>query len=199
MPFDLKVDLYIKSLEAIFDREKGARKERARVLLDSYREGDDRKIAKNWDKERKSGKTNTPSININHSTISGSGIGSIERGTFTSEKRDQKETNLKHRQDDEGEITDKKTKLKSPRTEGDNFLDELKDDKDISYKHRRRDSTLEDKVAIMFLMCDSLKKVFSLLRCFCRSKLSAWMRSHLQRQLRYMLRLLHLVLLTRNI
>ncbi|CAB4461141.1 unnamed protein product [Rhizophagus irregularis] len=159
-PFDVKVDCYIKSLEAIFDREKGARKERARVLLDGYREasywlshkistgaqGDDRKIAKTWDKERKSGKTNAPSININHSTISGSAIGTIERGTFISEKRDQKETNLKHRRDDEGEITDKKTKLKSPRTEDDNFLDELKDDEDISYERRRRDSTPEDKI-----------------------------------------------------
>jgi len=38
-PFDLKVDFYIKCLETIFDREQGARKERARVLLDSYREG----------------------------------------------------------------------------------------------------------------------------------------------------------------
>ncbi|RGB40950.1 hypothetical protein C1646_752714 [Rhizophagus diaphanus] len=157
-PFDLKVDFYIKSLEAIFDREKGARKERARVLLDSYREAsywlshkistgaqdDDQKIAKNWNKERKSGKTNAPSININHSTISESGIGTIECGTFTSEKREQKETNLKHCQDDEGEITDK-TKLKSPRTEDDNFLDELKDDEYISYERHRRDSTPEDK------------------------------------------------------
>ncbi|CAB5202857.1 unnamed protein product [Rhizophagus irregularis] len=134
-PFDVKVDCYIKSLEAIFDREKGARKERARVLLDGYREA-----------KRKSGKTNAPSININHSTISGSAIGTIERGTFISEKRDQKETNLKHRRDDEGEITDKKTKLKSPRTEDDNFLDELKDDEDISYERRRRDSTPEDKI-----------------------------------------------------
>lgn len=99
-PFDLKVDFYIKSLETIFDREQGARKERARVLLDSYREGGDRKIAKDWDKERKSGKTNVSSININNSSISGSGIGTIERGTFTSglqKKRDQKETNPRKR------------------------------------------------------------------------------------------------------
>ncbi|CAG8643822.1 24661_t:CDS:2, partial [Dentiscutata erythropus] len=54
--------------------------------------GDDRKIAKDWDKERKSDKMKASSININNSTISGSGIGTVERGVFTSvlqNKRDQ--------------------------------------------------------------------------------------------------------------
>ncbi|CAG8708054.1 10999_t:CDS:10, partial [Funneliformis caledonium] len=62
--------------------------------------GDDRKIAKDWDKERKSGKANVSPISINNSTISGSGIGTIERGTFTSvlqKERDQKETNPRKR------------------------------------------------------------------------------------------------------
>ncbi|CAB4426883.1 unnamed protein product [Rhizophagus irregularis] len=70
--------------------------------------GDDWKIAKNWDKECKLGKTNVSSININHSTNLGSGIGIIERGTFTSEKKGQKKTNLKYRWDDEEEIMNKK-------------------------------------------------------------------------------------------
>ncbi|CAB4489307.1 unnamed protein product [Rhizophagus irregularis] len=65
-------DEYFDSLENIFDNEKGLRKERARVLLDNYRKGGDRKRAKDWETERKSGKmSGGPLINIQNSTVSG--------------------------------------------------------------------------------------------------------------------------------
>ncbi|KAF0492589.1 hypothetical protein F8M41_021610 [Gigaspora margarita] len=64
------------------------------------RKSGDQKIAKDWDKEHKSGKANASPININNSTISGRGIGTIEREIFTSvspKKRVQKETNPRKR------------------------------------------------------------------------------------------------------
>ncbi|CAG8471102.1 8972_t:CDS:2 [Rhizophagus irregularis] len=87
---------YTKALENIFDNEKGLRKERARVLLDNYRkascwlshktraraQGGDRKRAKDWETERKSGKmSGGPLINIQNSTVSGSGTIYINAGT----------------------------------------------------------------------------------------------------------------------
>jgi hypothetical protein len=36
-PFDNKLDVYLKSLENIFDQEQDTRKEKARALLDEYR------------------------------------------------------------------------------------------------------------------------------------------------------------------
>ncbi|CAB4426710.1 unnamed protein product [Rhizophagus irregularis] len=75
-------DEYFDSLENIFDNEKGLRKERARALLDNYRKGSDRKRAKDWETERKSGKmSGGPLINIQNSTVSGSGTIYINAGT----------------------------------------------------------------------------------------------------------------------
>ncbi|CAG8465387.1 22917_t:CDS:10 [Gigaspora rosea] len=104
-PFDIKIDVYIKSLENIDNQEQGARQGRARELLESYRkasniflnvrnelEGVDRKVSKKWEKARKLDKVNVgPSINVNSiGTINGAISGGINNCEIsTSKKRNQ--------------------------------------------------------------------------------------------------------------
>ncbi|GET00917.1 hypothetical protein GLOIN_2v1552276 [Rhizophagus clarus] len=51
-PFQLKIGLYLKSLETINDIEQGKRQKIAKQLLNNYRKGSDDKIAKKWERER---------------------------------------------------------------------------------------------------------------------------------------------------
>ncbi|CAG8510817.1 482_t:CDS:10, partial [Ambispora gerdemannii] len=97
--FSQKIGIYLKSLEVIFDTDKGQRGKRARELLDrtSYEVGvgagaiyrvvlrsrlkgsrPDRQLAKKWDQKR--GPGCGPSIHIHNSTVSGNiqGTGIIE-------------------------------------------------------------------------------------------------------------------------
>ncbi|RIB25651.1 hypothetical protein C2G38_432203 [Gigaspora rosea] len=87
-------------------------------------EGGDRKIAKDWDKERKLGKANASSININNSTISGSGIGTIERRVFTSVSPKKKGTNPRKRTNNATAQRIKKTKTAKGISASDSFTDE---------------------------------------------------------------------------
>ncbi|CAG8821007.1 32802_t:CDS:10, partial [Gigaspora margarita] len=72
-------------------------------------------------------KANASPININNSTISGSGIGTIERGIFTSvspKKRVQKETNPRKRANNATAQRIKKTKTAKGLSASDSFTDE---------------------------------------------------------------------------
>ncbi|CAG8711479.1 8535_t:CDS:2 [Funneliformis caledonium] len=84
--YQLKISLYLTSLENILKNEQGKRKEKARFLYDRYKkslsraktsvgaQGDrpDHKCAKDWETENISNKMKIgPSINISNSTFSG--------------------------------------------------------------------------------------------------------------------------------
>ncbi|RGB24778.1 hypothetical protein C1646_485103 [Rhizophagus diaphanus] len=98
-PFRVKIGLYLKSLETIYDYEHGKRQEMARFLLDKYRKEPktDQEIARKWENERthKQVHIHQPTIN---GTVTGTigivGTGTISGGTFgveTSKKRDQED------------------------------------------------------------------------------------------------------------
>ncbi|CAG8503344.1 14863_t:CDS:2, partial [Dentiscutata heterogama] len=85
--YQLKIGLYLKSLENIMNNEQGNRKQKAQLLYDKYKKDTrpDHQIAKNWEAERRANKTSSgPSINIHNSTFSGSDqrIGTINDESF---------------------------------------------------------------------------------------------------------------------
>ncbi|CAI2185194.1 10826_t:CDS:10 [Funneliformis geosporum] len=71
VPFQLKIESYLRSLENICDSGQGKRAEKARLLHDKYTMGNrpDQHIAKGWEEERKLKLNNVPSINIQNSSI----------------------------------------------------------------------------------------------------------------------------------
>ncbi|CAG8807042.1 19381_t:CDS:2, partial [Gigaspora rosea] len=92
-----KIACYIGSLETIASCETGHRCEKAKELLDRYKEGTrpDRKLARNWDKEcSHKCKSVEPSVHVHHPTFIGGGTvsGIINSETFTSRSsnKDQK-------------------------------------------------------------------------------------------------------------
>ncbi|CAG8652257.1 1218_t:CDS:2 [Gigaspora margarita] len=106
-PFDNKIDVYLKSLENIFDQEEDTRREKARALLDQYRTasnifflcdmtkafwGSDRTLAKKWNKTRKLHYSSGTTININHSVSATNGTihGTINNNSMSG-KRDHKD------------------------------------------------------------------------------------------------------------
>ncbi|KAG9291731.1 hypothetical protein G9A89_012016 [Geosiphon pyriformis] len=85
-PFKQKIDEYLKSLANIMDCGNDKRHEKAKLLFDRYRKDTrpDRQIAKDWDKGHKAETTGSgpSSIYFQNSTFLGSGIETINHGTY---------------------------------------------------------------------------------------------------------------------
>ncbi|CAG8483837.1 24737_t:CDS:2 [Dentiscutata erythropus] len=101
-PFDNKIDVYLKSLENIFDQEQDTQREKARALLDNIGpigarglsgfpvfKGSDRTLAKKWNKTRKLCNSSGTTININHSVSAINGIRGMINNNFISSPNDQ--------------------------------------------------------------------------------------------------------------